>query len=388
MSTVRVKYYDTHTLYVTSGVAREEQLYRALKTAIKTGEDKLNNEMLANLLIKNGNKDFDNLHIHDTPYSDMSISNQNAILRSAIRYLGYEEPQEIILDCDVKVNLIVNKNGEYYGFGYIRVSNESVYWMLLGRNPDGSDRILEYPDPEWTPPSPKADLLSIEEGDKYNGMSWYEIAQEEDKYIHPIIKEDLGPLMVIPGYEYDELQYKHLQEIAIEDGKDPSKVPRMGYFEFARAYGRDVEDGKIANVLCARQVPDWIPHIAFKNIFKPYVSNVPQSNTQGVTQENNQETKEEHAEEYPIISITGGKKEPGKIVFITFDPNTKDAIFSLLMTRKVRIIHPKNPDLKATLIFDHAYEHGKTPDFNKTKNKGTLNKNKNNLSKNKYITKK
>ena len=42
----------------------------------------------------------------------------------------------------------------------------------------------------------------------------------------------------------------------------------MGYFEFSRAYTRDIEPGKMPHILCARQVPDWIPAIAFKQIFK------------------------------------------------------------------------------------------------------------------------
>jgi len=293
MSINRPKYYDNHTLYVTSGVAREEQLYKVLKAAIKEREDKTNTN----------------------------------------------------LQCDIKVNLIVNKNKEYYGFGYVRVSSESVYWMLLGRNPDGTDRVVEYPDPNWLPPT-----SSEKVDNNLSEMSWFEIAQEEDKLIQPIIKENLGPLMIIPGYKYDETQYKHLQDMAKLDKKDPTKVPTTGYFEFARAYTRDVEPGKISNVLCARQVPDWIPAAAFKNIFKPYASNL----SKEITTENND------TDNYPTVKLIENKKDD-RTVFITFDPSTKDANFSLLMTRKVRIKHPERPELKCVIIFDHAYEQGKAP---------------------------
>ena len=299
MSINRAKYYDNHTLYVTSGVAKEEQLYKVLKAGVKETEIKINK------------------------------LNPNTKL-----------------ECDVKVNLIVNKNREYYGFGYVRVSNESVYWMLLGKNPDGTDRVVEYPDPNWVAPTEKSEQNNLSE------MSWFEIAQEEDKRIQPIIRENLGPLMVISGYKYDEMQYKHLQDMALLDGKDPSKVPTTGYFEFARAYTRDVEDGKIANVLCARQVPDWIPTTAFKNIFKPYVSDP----IKKVLLDN-----KEH-DNYPIVKLIDNKnKNDDRTVFITFDPSTKDAMFCLLMTRKVRIKHPERSELKCVIIFDHAYEQGKAP---------------------------
>lgn len=302
----RVKYYDNHTLYVTSGVAREDQLHTALKTAIKDREIQLNIETLRDFLKRHNIKE----DADQNNYLDL-------IVKHGLKYVSIE--------CEIKVNLIVNKNGEYYGFGYVRVSNEEVYWMLLGRNPDGTERVIEYLDPAWTPPS-------IKEVD-HTEMSWFEIAQEEDKHIHPVIREDLGPLMIIPGYKYDTTQYKHLQEMAIIDRKDPDKVPTMGYFEFSRAYTRDIDAGKIPNVLYAKQIPDWIPAAAFKNIFKIYST---------------------FNSNYPIINIDN--KKEGKVVYITFDNGTRDAAFCLLMTRKVRIKHPDNSSLKSTIIFDHACE--------------------------------
>ena len=50
MSNNRSKYYDNRTLYVTSGVAREEQLHRSLKLAIKRGEENLYKEQLLKFL--------------------------------------------------------------------------------------------------------------------------------------------------------------------------------------------------------------------------------------------------------------------------------------------------------------------------------------------------
>ncbi len=348
----RTKYYDNHTLYVTAGVAREDQLYESLKIAIQDGTCRLNNELLFNFIRPSADlKSPGGL----SNFNNLLSNNNNEEVITKLRELGYEPPQ-VEIKCNIKVNLIVNKNGEYYGFGYVRVSDERVYWMLLGRNPDGSERVIEYPDPNWAPPSTTNTFE--EDQEKFTEMSWYEIAQEEDKHIQPIIREDLGPLMVIPGYEYDAKQYQHLQEVALKTGKDPSKVPTMGYFEFSRAYSRDVEKGKEANVLCARQIPDWIPLVAFKNIFSIYTTS----------------TSMNSEESYPIITMINSKKEAGRTVLVTFDPATKDAIFALLMTRKVRIVHPKYDkkstglvvldgksykicDLKCTLIFDHAYEY-------------------------------
>jgi len=280
MSTIGQKNYDTHTLYVNSGVAKENQLLNVLENFVSE----------ANIL------------------------------------LGYNT------NCKVSVNLIVSKLGEYFGFGYIFVSSEEIYWMLLGKNPDGSERVEEYPDPNWTPPKQKIENKDIE------NKNWYDIVIEEDALIQPMIKKELPPLIELSGYEYDEEQFKHLKEISSNEGKGTESIPKNGYFEISRAYAKDVERKKMYNVLCTRSVPEWIPLMVFKRIFDEYSIS--------------------KNEKYPIIKIINGKKSSkGKIVFATFDPKTKNALFALLMTRKVRIKHPNNPKLKATLIFDHAYDH-------------------------------
>jgi hypothetical protein len=384
MSTNRPKYYDTHTLYVTSGVAREEQLHRSLKTAIQNGEENLYNEDLTNFI-----SNLPNVTIAASLPSSDDLAEKNKLWAETLKELGYMPPEKRELSsCKIRVNLIVNKNGDYYGFGYIHVSREDVYWMLLGKNSDGTDRTLEYLDPDWVAPIPKTKLTDEEEHERYSKMKWYEIAEEEDKYVHPTIRKVLSPLMPVPGYRYDDVQYRHHQEIAKKDGKDPTKVPKIGYFEFSRAYARDVETGKIPYVLCARQVPEWIPTVAFKQVFRDYatdsitkVRNKTKNCLDSFAEISNEEThvkdyekelndgeykkevgicetKEGNYDNYPFINLIDGKKDTGRIVFITFDDNTRDAIFALLMTRKVNISHPRNSDLKCTLIFDHAYEKG------------------------------
>ena len=311
----KVKHYDQSTLYVTSGVAREHQLLNSLKCS----------------------------------------------LADVRKELGEE------LECQFKVNLIVDKDGNYYGFGYIRVSNPEVYWMLLGKNPDGTERCLEYLDPNWIPPLPLSE--SEREIDYINtNLSWAELVAEEEKYIHPYIREELEPLMKLAGYTYNREQKEHLYQIALKEGKNIEVIPEMGYFEISRAYCHNVDINKSSNKLCARYVPDWIPEIVFKNIFRHYASD---PNKQvNVHDEDNIIT-----DTYPLISSMQGKKQ-GRLVFVTYDPEEQDGLFALLMTRKVKIQHPKNKELKCTLVFDHAYDN---------KNKSYNNNNNNNNNKDDYI---
>jgi len=278
-----IRMHDEHTLYVESGVATEAQVSGCLKAAIEKADT----------------------------------------------VLGYQTK------CKFKVNLIVGNDGKYFGFGYIRVSDSKIYWMLLGRNPDGSERFEEYLDPDWTPPE-----ITVKTQNK-----WIDIVEEEDALIHPKIRKELPPLVNIPGYEYDEEQIEHLKEL-----EDAQEIPQTGYFEISRAYATEPDKNMIKNRICSRKVPDWIPVEAFKAIFSTYTS--PESRKKEASIKfGNKIIKDT----YPIVNFVESKNG-GRIVFITFSPNTNDALFALLMTKKTRIVNPANKDQKTTLIFMHAYD--------------------------------
>ena len=265
-------------------------------------------------------------------------------IQEAEKILGYKTK------CKFKVNLIVDKEGKYFGFGYIRVSEPKIYWMLLGRNPDGTERVEEYPDPNWVKPENPYEGLTMEEIVEENkNKSWVDLAEEEESLIQPKIKKILSPLVTIPGYEYEPEQIEHLRDL--ED--DPNvEIPKIGYFEISRAYATDPPAGVMKNRICARRVPDWIPLEAFKMIFSTYVSKESKGKKTTIKISGKYIT-----DTYPIVNFVETKK--GRIVFITFDPKTNDAIFCLLMTKKTRVINPSNPGQKATLIFTHSYDNKK-----------------------------
>ena len=272
--------------------------------------------------------------------TDQVSSCMKKAIKEAEKVLGYDT------NCKYKVNLIVDKEGKYFGFGYIRVSSPKIYWMLLGRNPDGTERVEEYPDPDWVPPeNPYEGLTEEQIAEKNKGKSWVDLAEEEELLIQPKIKKILPPLVTIPGYEYEPDQIAHLKELE----EDNVEIPKIGYFEISRAYATDPPAGLMKNRICARRVPDWIPAEAFKMIFSTYVSEESKGKkaTIKISGKNVTDT-------YPIVNFVETKK--GRIVFITFDPKTDDAIFCLLMTKKTRIINPTNPKQKTTLIFTHSYD--------------------------------
>lgn len=302
------QYYDTNTLYIDSGVATEPQVADSLVKAINDAEEILGKKLKELAISKSKNKN----------------------------RLKNKKPTEFIKQkCMYKINLLVNKEGAYHGYGYIRVSNPEIYWMLLGRNPDGTERIEEIPDPDWVAPkSPKT--KSFEETlNATKSKSWADVAEDEERHIRPMITKMLEPLITLPGFKYDPDQLEHLKELAKENNEDPELVPDMGYFEISRGYAKPPYPGRIKHKIFARNVPNWIPLEAFKIIFSPYV------------------TSKYSKKEYPQVKFINSKN--GRLVFIDFDSSTTDGMFALLMTKKCAIQHPKKKNLRCELIFTHAY---------------------------------
>ena len=325
------QYYDTNTLYIDCGVATESQIAESLKIAINNAQKILaqrEKDKSINNIAEKINKLKKNRKFKDVKKFESKLK---TIRTKSLSDFNREK-------CMYKINLLVTKDGAYHGYGYIRVSSTKIYWMLLGRNPDGSERFEETLDPNWTPPEKTEEKLSFDEIIKINkNKTWADVAEDEEKHIQPVIRKSLDPLITMPGFKYDKEQLKHLKELAVLNEEDPDSVPDTGYFEISRGYAKEAPSGTIKHRICARNVPNWVPLEAFVTTFKPYVTN--------------------GGDKYPKVNFIQTKK--GKIVFVNFDPSTTDALFALLMTRKTRLMHPEKK-LTCELIFMHAFENKKS----------------------------
>jgi len=276
------KYYNPHILYVSTGIAFPWQLSQSIKQAIK----------------------------------DASIRLQREI------------------ETRFKINIIIDHSGKNYGYGYIWFTNPEVCYMLCGKNPDGSERCEYIDDTDWVPPSEPRPNRTLEEVlEHIKGKSWAEITDEEDeierRYTCPKKKIELPPLMVLPPYDYTPEQLKLIQD----------SNETVGYFKVSPAYVKDVEDIYYPNILCGRNIPNWITEEDLKDIFIPYTTNSSFKIKRKINGIYFYDT-------YPFVTITK------KIAFITFDTNTHDASFALLMCRKIEI--EKN-NQKCLIIFNHSY---------------------------------
>jgi len=279
----------------------------------------------------------------------------------------YQKEHQSDLKCRFKVNLVEDRERKSFGIAFVFVTNPAVYHMLLGKNPDGSDRIEYREDPSWFPPN---------DGDQVNdagwstisapvytpGMSWGEITDLEDEYevkmqekrnrfTCPKIPVPLDPLMVLPPYHLtkEQVAEKRAKIITENEGKsnfnpEMVEIPDVAYFNVDRAMVTPVDPKFMSNILKCKGIPDWITKEDLKLQFSPYASD-------SITLQERYVKGRCVEETYPFVNINDDR-----VAFIIFDPSTHDAQFALHMMKKTIITKKFSDGIKsATLIFGHSY---------------------------------
>ena len=276
----------------------------------------------------------------------------------------YQTTAKVNLQCRFRVNLVENREGKSFGIAFVFVTNPAVYYMLLGKNPDGSDRIEYRDDLSWSPPA---------EGDSMNDGGWstisvpvfttnwsattddeiqHEPEQKRPKYVCPKIPVPLEPLMILPPYHLTSDQIEEKRAKIVEDNEGKSgfdhslvEIPEVSHFVVDRAMASPVDQKFMPNILKCKGIPDWVTKEDLKMQFSPYASDAETSQERFIKGRRVEET-------YPFVNIN-----EDRVAFIIFDSSTNDALFALHMMKKT-IIRKKASDgtiNNVTLIFGHSF---------------------------------
>ncbi len=295
--------YDTHTLFIKCDCATESQIRQAFQTALSDYQSKYNVE----------------------------------------------------LNCKYRVNLVETREGISLGIAFVFVTNSSVYFMLLGKNPDGSDRVTYIDDPSWIPP-PQGELSNSSGWSNIDSStSWADISICDNHDVYqtcPKIISQLPPLMELPPYTLTpaQIEAKRLKIIHDNEGKagfDEKliEIPTTAHLCVDRAMVTPVEPKFMPHILKSKGVPQWITPQDLKSHFAPYASDnttIQDRFIKGLRIE----------EAYPFVNIN-----PEGVAFIIFDPRTHDAQFALHMMRKVTLSKTDADGhlLTVTLLFGHSF---------------------------------
>lgn len=255
----------------------------------------------------------------------------------------YQMKEKINLNCRFRVNLVGNKEGKTFGIAFVFVTNPAVYYMLLGKNPDGSDRIEYRDDPSWSPSGSQ----------EANDSGWSTISSVCNKEVTcPKVVVPLEPLIVLPPYELTPEQIEHKRNKIIEEnlgkpGFNPSlvEVPSTSHFVVDRAMAIPVDNKFMPNILKCKNVPDWVTKEDIKLQFAPYATDSETIQERFIKGRKVEET-------YPFVNIN-----EDRVAFIIFDQSTNDALFALHMMKKTTIIKktPQGEILSTTLLLGHSF---------------------------------
>lgn len=181
------------------------------------------------------------------------------------------------------------------GICFVFFKNPQVYHIILGRNPDGTDRVKLVPDPDWVAPDSE-DEIPIAFG---SGMGWgdmmSEIEERERAKEQPMIRVPLEPLVgdmiaMTPEGEY---------VIGIQASFEKITSEKRNQYNLSTLF---------ASVKCV--IPDN-KLLAFLKLFS-------QSGA------------------YPKIK-SGKPKNGVRNVYVEFNPNTHDAMFCLQLIKTIQL---------------------------------------------------
>lgn len=284
----------------------------------------------------------------------------------------YQSANKVNLNCRFRVNLVENREGKSLGIAFVFVTNPAVYYMLLGKNSDGSDRIEYRDDPSWTPPDEGTSVndagwstisAPVYTTETFKNMSWTDLIDEEEeyerkvkaeknKYTRPKIPFPLEPLMILPPYSLtpEQIAEKRDKIIADNEGKygfDVSivEIPDHAHLVVDRAMATPVDAKYMPNILKCKNIPDWVTKEDLKIQFAPYASDSETHQERFIKGRRVEET-------YPFVNINDDR-----VGFIIFDASTNDALFALHMMKKtcIRKTMPDNSVHSTTLIFGHSF---------------------------------
>jgi hypothetical protein len=220
--------------------------------------------------------------------------------KDAINGMMRSEEMSRVLGCDkcfYKYVHVCTRDGKSQDHGYLYVQLPKVYYAILGRNMDGSERSVFVEDETFVPKS-TMNWNQVPDFDNPVQINW---EHESESSIPPMILVHLPPL-ISPVKTMN---------------RETNEIIQM---EFVSAF---VEKVKITNILRAYDIPIFITESMICNLFKVYSS----------------DTKS-----YPKVKITDKMDKRNAIV--EFKPGSIDANFAAYMSYSVGFTNPTNNNIE------------------------------------------
>ena len=223
------------------------------------------------------------------------------------------------------VNVVCNREGKKFGHTYAWLNHHEIFYALIGKNLDGTERFKMVEDPNWSPPSDDEDEALEAAGDDWGAM-----ADVEEAYECPQIKVKLEPLVTPPAVKYTPAQIKEVGEES-----------EFGFIEIFEVQ-LSKKPGKL-NTIFSNDIPDWITKEMLFEYFEKF------ERDKSVHQ-----TKKREKFHYPQIVVKKKKDLREERIFcnITFSPMFREtATFLINIAKRVEF---EKDGKKALLFFSQS----------------------------------
>ncbi|MEM2987079.1 MAG: hypothetical protein QXV60_03170 [Nitrososphaerota archaeon] len=275
--------YDTHTLFVSSGTATKEQVEQVFRSALT----------------------------------------------------AYETRTKTRIQCKFLVKLLQDYQRRPTGTAIVFVSNPSVYFMILGKNPDGTERYCNTNNPLYKKLINEIETIKSKlENLNPSTLTWGEFMNKEEEY-NEMLEEKIKTYKAITNSSLTLEPLIKLPPCKIITSCEIKYIN----FEVSRAVILPVKN-KVHNVLECLSIPTWITKQDLKEKFSIFATD---SKTLQLRKVKGKIIKEP----YPFVDIINST------AIVTFDPKTHDAEFALYFMNEFTIKKKVNGNKKtATLYFD------------------------------------
>lgn len=262
------------------------------------------------------------LFIHSGPLEKDQVEMS---IRGAISYLS-ENYDPSFENTKIDVNVVKNREGKKFGHTYAWVNCLPVFYALIGKNFDGSERFEEIPDEDWEEPEEDYDE-ALEEA----GGSWAMMTEVEEKYTRPMKKVPLEPLVTLPGIKFTE-----------EQEKETNYESKIGFLEIFETKISE-KFGKL-NTLYSGDIPEWVTESMLVEYFKKFEKDS--------TIYMEKKTRKKFS--YPLVKIKSKKefrdlRYSCTIIFSSMNKNTASFLINL-----VKRVEFTKDDKKALLFFSQS----------------------------------
>ena len=271
---------------------------------------------------------------------------RNSINMAVVEYNKRVDPSEQIPRSPFMINIVKgrprndSKGPEIsYGYAYVWFMNKKMARLICGLNPDGTERVEEIDDPNWSPQKETTTTTSDR---------WADWCDEEDQTVCPKIRNHLPTLMPVPPYKYTEEQMQRVKEIIEKSPGESSMNPEEGFLEFSMACAKPIPPNYVPNVIHSRNLPSWVTEEQLKQMFQPFVSNKNSKYT--VVGHDGKKIRES----YPKVTIEMSTKG-SRIGYVEFEPRSFDANFALLMMTKTTLTKSVGGE-SVQVVFSHPWK--------------------------------